>query len=311
MKLLKVFMISMLTFILIGSSAFAATGKVTGNKVRIREKADSNSKELSIATQGEKVEVIGEEGDWYKVNFEKYTGYMSKEYIDTDYSGDSSASSELVSSTTPDPGVTPEPDNTVTETPNVLEPENTSQVDNAIETQEPTPPVEQTPTPEEPSTSETVPDSNEEYQVGESVTFSEETSLKYLPNFASREISKAEKDSTYNVILVLNKWIKVSDDTNSGWILSSKINKNAGEETSSTETNNPVTSDEQQPSESTRKGTINVESARVRVEPDGESLGYIKEGTEVTILGEEGDWLHIRTDEYNDCYIAKRLITEK
>lgn len=293
MKLLKVFMISILTFILLGSSVFAATGKVTGSKVRIREKADASSKELSIATQGETVEVIGEEGDWYKVNFEKYTGYMSKEYIDTDFSG-GSTTSEPVTETPTTPTEEPEEPETPTETP-AETPE-----------EQPSTPVETTP-----STTD-VEASTPKHEVGETVTFPEETSLKYLPNFSSREIAKAGKDSNYIVAAVLNNWIKVTNDTNSGWVLITKINGENQVNTPPAETpEEPTPPEENTPTESGRKGTVNVESARVRIEPDGEPLGSIKEGTEVTILGEEGDWLHISTEEYDDCYIAERLITEK
>ena len=295
MKLLRIFMISIVTLILLGSSVFAITGKVTGSKVRIREEASSESKEISIATEGETVEIIGEEGDWYKVNFEKYTGYMSKDYVDANYSPENNET------TTPpaESNTTVEPENNPPEEDTPID-EVQTPTDNELTTPEQNTPEENT--------------NNElEYQVGGNITFLEETSLKYLPNFSSREISKAEKDSSYTITAVLNNWIKVSNDTNSGWVLSLKVSGNTTETTPNTtlDEQNSTTSEENNPPENTRKGTVNVESARLRKEPDGETLDSIKEGTEVTILGEEGDWYNISVDKYDDCYIAKRLITEK
>lgn len=313
-KFFKGFCVSTLTFVLLGSSVFAVSGKVTGSKVRIRENADSNSKEITVATQGEKVEVIGEEGDWYKINFENITGYISKDYVETDYSSE-------ISNTTTEP--TPNSEENITTT-NSTEPEENNSITNEVQTQSPSEEnttvsneVTETPTEESSFTNEVSSITEEqiiEHQEGESVIFSEETSLKYLPNFASRELVKAEKGSSYTIIAVLNKWVKVSNDLNSGWVLSSSIEENSPSETtppeqdSSVETGNPA---ESAPSEMTRKGVVNVDSAKLRESPDGESLDSVKEGTEVTILGEEGDWYNISVGEYDDCYIAKRLITEK
>ena len=169
--------------ILLTTSVFAVTGKVTGSKVRIREKADIKSIEVSVAKKDEIVNVIGEEGDWYKVQFENVTGYMSKEYVDTDYkAGDQDKEPDLTPSTTPnDQEQTPEP-----ETP-------TTQIDNPPETDEisdnvtPETPAE-TETPAENETPSDVTENNETEDLGKNqkVTFESETDLRYLPNFTSR-----------------------------------------------------------------------------------------------------------------------------
>ena len=66
----------------------------------------------------------------------------------------------------------------------------------------------------------------------------------------------------------------------------------------------------QNDAENVAKGTINVDSAIIRREPNGEILDSFKRGTEVTILGEKDDWYNISVGEYNNCYIAKRLVKE-
>ena len=81
-RVVKVALVIGLILIFFAGSVLAATGRVTGNNVRIRAKASSNSEEKSVATKNEKVEILGEEGDWYYIKFENVTGYMSKDYIE-------------------------------------------------------------------------------------------------------------------------------------------------------------------------------------------------------------------------------------
>ena len=61
---------SLILFLSMSNIALAATGTVTGKTVRIREAADANSKILTNAYRQDIVNVLSEEGDWYKVEFE-------------------------------------------------------------------------------------------------------------------------------------------------------------------------------------------------------------------------------------------------
>ena len=338
-KFLKSFCLTTTAFVMISSSALATTGKVTGSKVRIREKADANSPEVSVAAKNETVEIIGEEGNWYKVNFEKVTGYISKDYVETSYSSENTVSTL---SSEPTDNVTQAPENNIEDqnlVANVSEDSNnlinndlnsnnientTSSISN--ETDE----VENSSDELQNTNSENTENSEENlenvsnetnvsseenipsYQEGQTIIFKDETSLKYLPNFASRELVKAEKDSSYTIISILNNWIKVTNDVDSGWVLKTNIDGNSTD--SVPEDNSNTTTDETSTTnttETTRKGVVNVESAKLRKDPDGETIDAVENGTEVTILGEEGEWYKISVGEYDSCYIAKRLITEK
>ena len=69
-------------------NAFAAgdmmygIGFVTGSKVRLRSKADTDSKIVDNASKGEVVVVISKKGDWYKVIYDLQEGYMHSDYVD-------------------------------------------------------------------------------------------------------------------------------------------------------------------------------------------------------------------------------------
>lgn len=163
------------------------------------------------------------------------------------------------------------------------------------------------------------------YEENQTVTLMQDANLKYVPSFTSRTQTTLKKGESFTVKASLNNWVKVSNDTNSGWILKTAIDGEAGttQTPENTETNatpipdvnetpdttpvetNPATDNQE------LKGTVNVESAVLRDAPNGDKIDSLPEGTEVTILGEEDGWYKIKTDDYESCYIAKRLIKEK
>ena len=80
MKIRKIIGISLL--VLFSSNiCFASTGIVNTPAVRIREKATTDSKIITKAYEDDELEILGEEGDWYKVKFDGKEGYASKSLI--------------------------------------------------------------------------------------------------------------------------------------------------------------------------------------------------------------------------------------
>ena len=59
----------------------ATTGKSTAEYVRVREKASAQSEVIDLLDKDDTFQVLGEEGDWYKVLFKGKTGYVSKAYV--------------------------------------------------------------------------------------------------------------------------------------------------------------------------------------------------------------------------------------
>ena len=56
-------------------------GKSNSSYVRIRQKATTESEVLDVLMEGDQVEILGEEGDWYKVQAKGHIGYVSKAFI--------------------------------------------------------------------------------------------------------------------------------------------------------------------------------------------------------------------------------------
>lgn len=57
------------------------TGVVTGSVVNFRQSPNLSSKILDKLTEGTKVNVVGSEGDWYKVTYSDATGWISSEWL--------------------------------------------------------------------------------------------------------------------------------------------------------------------------------------------------------------------------------------
>ncbi len=71
---------------LAGVCLAASTGTVTGDNLRLRSKASTNSTAIDVLNKGTKVNILSTEGDFYKVSVGDQTGYLSKEYVQTNSS---------------------------------------------------------------------------------------------------------------------------------------------------------------------------------------------------------------------------------
>ena len=61
--------------------ALADTATVTASSLYMREGPDSSSAVVKTLRSGAKLEVVGKSGNWYKVTYGKYTGYVYKDYV--------------------------------------------------------------------------------------------------------------------------------------------------------------------------------------------------------------------------------------
>ena len=57
--------------------------KVGNSRLNVRNKASMSSKVIGKLYTGDKVEIIGENANWYKINYKGKTAYISKKYVST------------------------------------------------------------------------------------------------------------------------------------------------------------------------------------------------------------------------------------
>ncbi len=66
---------------LLAPVAHAAQGKVNTSSLVLRKSASKTSRALQTLDRGDTLEVLSSTGDWYKVSYGKYTGYVMKQYV--------------------------------------------------------------------------------------------------------------------------------------------------------------------------------------------------------------------------------------
>lgn len=69
-----------IAFMLLSNVAKATTVKVTAEVLNIREEATTDSDVVAMISEDSECEVLGEEGDWYEIQYKSYHGYISKQY---------------------------------------------------------------------------------------------------------------------------------------------------------------------------------------------------------------------------------------
>ena len=265
--------------------SLGVTGKITAETIRIRAEATTDSKIIEIGNAGEKVDIVGLEGDWYKVSFKGKTGYIYKDYL------------------TPDGEVTPSDQTN----------ENTSDATQSPETST---------TPETtPSETPTQTTNDKAMELGNVVN--KETSAYLLPNFTSTKIEKVNKDQEIKLITTMANWAKIEINQKEAWIPKTFLMKEVSVETTKPTEQQPEETTEtqpekQQPEQTTQPAVSKAAyissnaSAHFRSGPStsSQSLGKLPKNTKITITGEENGWYKV---SYNgkEGYISKSLVTER
>lgn len=239
-KILGIF--SVLSFICCNLS-FASTGIVNTPAARIREKASTDSKVITKAYEDEEVEILEEDGDWYKVKVNGKTGYVSKSLIKTSGSTKSNNTSKSSTNTSSEKN---------TNTSNSTNKNTNSENKNEATT----------------NTSEnnvSTYTTNEAKASESNNVINQDTSLRLLPNFASNELKFLSKDTEVKIEKELNHWVKISlADNSNGWVLKNYVTyektdnseQNPTEETNTDKENNTSTQDTNTAANNTKANTV-------------------------------------------------------
>ena len=95
---------ALLALLLVGSVALAALSypfyTTTTDSVRMRKSASSKAMVVDNLDAGEEIEVLGKTGSYYKVKANGKTGYIHKDYVNTDESAISTPTPEVVETVT-------------------------------------------------------------------------------------------------------------------------------------------------------------------------------------------------------------------
>ena len=311
-KTVAIILLMIILFSMITNVVSAEPGTINTTTVRMRREANTSSDVLQLVGLGTEVEVLGEENGWYRVEYNGLTGYISSEYIDVE--GDVSSSND--------------------ETPNATNSEDTSDttgsgeiVENTTDTNEPETSnndSNNSENTETPNTTDTNAGDEVISETSEATEFvlTNDANLRTIPSFTSNRISTISQGTTVSVLDTLNRWVKITDGTNSGWV----IRQNVEEVTSTGDASTTTTTDDSevtvamvdngetssQSSSNTAfpsNGTVNTDGSRLRDSADGKVYTLLDLNTTLEIVGEENDRYIVNVGEYTDAYISKSLVT--
>lgn len=261
-KILKSILI-IAVVVLMNAHVYATTGKVTYDTVRIRKEANTDSEILTVASLNEKVEIIEKEGDWYKVKYSEFTGYIRNDMLEVEENTEKSENTEKT-----------ETSENKEETQNQ---ENTSDSNTEVKKEE------------------------EKVKKDSSYTISSKIDLKIIPSINSSVVASISENSTIQVKDIINKWCYVDNGTSSGWILKSKIISNTQdtqsepkveetvEETTEEKQDNKENEEKEEPKKEEKETNITkyvaVSTLNLRKEASNNSeiIEQLKINTQVTI----------------------------
>ena len=101
----RISIITFATLMLFVNISSASTGKVNTKTVRVREKASTSSEVITNVYRNDEVEIVSEEGEWYKVNVSGKTGFIKAEYLTVNSSSVSDTTQSSQSNTNTSAGI--------------------------------------------------------------------------------------------------------------------------------------------------------------------------------------------------------------
>ena len=279
----------------------AATVEITTETLNLRKEATTESDIVAQISIGEECELLGEEGDWYRVQYNDYTGYISKEYAEVVSDGEPETTS----------GETNTEANENTTANETTEPSENTTIDDNTE-----PSGDNNTTSEPQGSNNNTTASNTEGRLNRAVD------LRIVPLINGGRIERLRNNTSVTVIEVLNGWSYVQTDTLSGWVRSDAItiqasqnndnsNDNSGDTDNNTDNNTDTNSDNHNNTSDFEERTMYAtDYINIRQEPNtsSERIMTVAPNTELTVVGESGDWYEVETSEGN-AYVLKELLS--
>ena len=308
MKTLKKVLLIMATsiaIIAISNISNATTVRVTGDTLNVRKEASTSSDVIAMLSKDVECELLGEEGDFYKIKYQNYTGFISKQYA------------EIVGENNETDADENEPTNTENEETTSNNQTTNSEPENATNNDNQSNSTENGSTTENEGTN-TVESENNSTAIEK--TLAKNTDIRILPLIYASVLENNKEDITVLVITEINGWSYIQTDEINGWVRTDKLNAGSGTNLGNESNNQKNDTD---PSEQNsgngnnssdykeKTGYISEEYVNVRSGPSTEDkvIKILTLNSEVTITGEEGDWYKVKSGE-DEGYISKEFVSD-
>ena len=283
MKNIKKILLVIIFAVFLGvTSSFAAqTGKISVETANLREEANEDSSILDQLSQGEEIQVIEKQDNWYKVEVEGITGYLREDLITV---------SEEASNETSEESENTNQENTAEE--NVVSEEQTEEQQEEVTTKE-----------------QNVENSAQSLEIGTKKYILNDTNLKLIPLITSENVVNLAKDTEVTVSEIMNDWVCVENASGEGWVRSNML---ADAKTEPVVEETPEENPQEEPQEAPQNVLyVNAGTINLRKEPSSSSeiLTNLTLNTEVIVISEDAGWTKVKVGEY-EGYIASTLLSD-
>lgn len=303
MEILKKALVTIAIILIIFASSVTiavtkSKGKVTTETLRLRKEASLESTVLELLSKDDEVEIVAEEGDWYKVNFKTYTGYVSKEYISKNDDSE--------------------------ENSNPKQDEDNNGKENNEDTSK---------TPDDNTNQTTNNDNNTNNKelANKQAKTNSDLNVYILPLINSNIIGNLKQNTKVDIVNITGVWAYIKTEALAGWIRVDKISvtdsnttennntNNQNKDNSENQTNNNQTNNQTDNNQTTTSNEkeytpknyyIKSSAVNVRAKSSTSSnvITTLTQNTQVKAVGEEGDWYKVEVNGKSG-YILKSLLS--
>ena len=317
--------IAIIVIMLFVTVSFAAdTAKVSVETARLRKEASEDATILELISLGEKVEILGQSGNWYQVEYKGITGYLRNDLIQVDGETQSNGSETATSGETVDTSATAQ-NNTQTGNEAGTTSENNPQAENAnnltgtenTESTEPQNTTGEQANGDTTTTGTTDTTENEEDLTGK-YQFTQDVEIKITPLINSLTVSSVKSGDTIEIQDKVNDWVLVSNENIQGWArfnILSKVEETDQNQVLTTENIAQTTPETQEQPETQEPQTktmyVNSQTVNVRSAASQEAsvVTQLSINTQVTVISEQNGWAEVTFNGGNG-YIASNLLSE-
>ena len=317
--------IAIIVIMLFVTVSFAAdTAKVSVETARLRKEASEDATILELISLGEKVEILGQSGNWYQVEYKGITGYLRNDLIQVDGEKQSNGSETATSGETVDTSATAQ-NNTQTGNEAGTTSENNPQAENAnnlagtenTESTEPQNTTGEQANGDTTTTGTTDTTENEEDLTGK-YQFTQDVEIKITPLINSLTVSSVKSGDTIEIQDKVNDWVLVSNENIQGWArfnILSKVEETDQNQVLTTENIAQTTPETQEQPEAQEPQTktmyVNSQTVNVRSAASQEAsvVTQLSINTQVTVISEQNGWAEVTYNGGNG-YIASNLLSE-
>ena len=260
------------------ASSYATTGIVNTETLKLRKGPSTSSEILDLLDYNEKLEITGEEGDWYSVVHEGTAGYVSKQYMKVEEEEETQTNTQ-VNETTQAP------------TQNVVENTTTNTI-----------------------TETTSAEVTEPEETATQNVLKEDTQISILPLIQASKIGTEKKGTSVEIITTAGNWCYIATENLNGWVRQDALETGTPqtttpEETTPTTEETPTTTEQETAIEETTM-YVTGSSVYVRSGPgtNYEIVTSLIRGNSVKAVAETSQWYKVEVNGQTG-YISKSLVS--